>query len=118
MKALSHTPHVYLNPRIKYFFHRRSVRWRILLGCLSVFAAVTSPHAADTNNPLMDDQQAYLSIARELRECMARTEQFTALPANVTDVVCPPQGPPLFIVPGQDRRPLSERPLDYVQDEG
>jgi len=114
MKALSHTAQVDLHSRVKYFCHCRPAWWPIVLGCLGAFAAITSPHAADT----IDDQQAYLSIARELRECMARREQFTALPANVVDVVCPPQGPPLFLVPGQDRRQPSERPSDYVQDVG
>src|SRR6185369_15572163 len=99
MRALLRTAQVVLHPRVKH--HGRSAWWPIVLGCLGVFAAITSPHAADTNFPLIDDQQAYLSIARELRECMERKEQFTALPANVTGVVCPPQGSPLFLVPGQ-----------------
>src|SRR6266568_1898755 len=118
MNTLSHTAQVDLHPRVKTFFHCRPAWRRIVLGCLGAFAAITSPRAADTNNPLVDDERAYVSIARELRECMARRERFTALPANVTDVICPPQGPPLFLVPSQDRRQLSERPSDYVQDEG
>jgi hypothetical protein len=68
---------------------------------------------------LLSDQELYQLTVRELHERLARTERFTALPANVAGVICPEQSPPLFVVPSEGHQQApTDVAAEYVQDQG
>jgi hypothetical protein len=90
----------------------------MLVCVVSLWHAGLSPAALATND-LLDAPGLYRLTIHELEEALAKTERFTALPANVSDILCPPGGNPVFSVPDNENEPTwSQSSTDYVERHG
>lgn len=109
-------------PITNYAKQTRAVSFRfgmrlLLAGAFSLAGALCDAASATTG--LLSEQELFELTVQELKTDLAKPQRFTLLPANVSDVLCPAGGTPIFsIAGGGPEHPPLDNPADYVQDYG